>query len=337
MSTITSSSPHVSPHVFALRDAYWDKHPIITNDAKIATDAIRNAYALIKYDARKKRSAIAFAADPLSGKSFALEIIQRMLRRDFPDRGILAYEPWAKTNTNVTDINRRQVWVPPSAGGFYESLLNAMGYQSKIQGSLEGKREQVRKAMRTLALPGMHLFFLIDEAQDLIEPEFCWLKQLINNLARQHGIGVTVVLFGQRELIKIRDFLRIHARSDLDGRFTLKMYAFEKMLGVEPLKQFLKGGDSGSEFPEGTGLSYTNFLWPVAFSCGFRLVSQAENFWMALLACEPKSKTGNGIEMQWIAEALSEFAETTRKLDSPDFAPNLALWKDAVTKCRYGR
>lgn len=317
----------------ALRELHWDRHPIVTATAHISTVSLLKAYRVIKKRARRGRSSLAFWAHPLTGKSYALEVIVRLLRRDYPGCAVLNYEASSKSKNRSAESLAEQVWVPTSLGGFLESMLDELEFEPKRQRLTAGKKWQLKAALYALAVESGRFFLLIDEAQELIEAEFCWLKEIINFLCKKN-IFVTVVLFGQSEL-KGRKALLKKGRSDLGARFIDKLFEFEGIKTVDDLRDFLKQCDEHSEYPEGSGFSYTEFLWPEAYRSGFRLASCADHLWTALTAITPLGKGAQSIKMQWVAFALGEFADLTKKKDCMGFVSDQDLWHSAVKKTEY--
>lgn len=66
------------------------------------------------------------------------------------------------------------------------------------------------------------------------------------------------------------------------ARFLSEPLAFDGRTSVEELKEILKEilktFDEGTEYPEGSGWSYTRFFLPQAFEQGFRLQTYASSF-----------------------------------------------------------
>ncbi|WP_137915467.1 hypothetical protein [Rudaea sp. 3F27F6] len=190
----------------------------------------------------------------------------------------------------------------------YEQLLRALNRCVALAGdgkpfgwrALEPychKRDQTLRALYAYAAPRGHLFFIIDEAQEINELELCWLKAIINWLVRR-DCRVTVVMFGQQELLILRDTLITNARSDLDVRYTSELYEFENIRDAKDLSVTFAACDESSEFPVGSGCSYSHFFWPLAFAHGFRLAPQAEMAWAAFVKASPNTRCKNGICMR---------------------------------------
>lgn len=220
-------------------------------------------------------------------------------------------------------------------GAFIADILHSMDFEPMIRRELAEKRNQLRRALYALGADGEHLFLIIDEAQDLDQMELKWLKGTINWLVGRK-LKVTVVLFGQQELIWLRNDLASSGRSDLNARFTSMLHEFENPTKLIDLLPALEACDEGSEWPEGSGWSYTHFLWPLAFRAGLRLAQQAGPMWRAFKSAGMNSKgRAAGVGMNYFAEALAELATLTRDRDSPNFQLTKEDWDQAVASCGY--
>lgn len=299
----------------------WDRHPIIMAGAILPTGPTSAAIPLVMEQARMQRGCIAFWAHPTTGKTCCITALIAILTERFPGCGIVRHE--AKSNSKVV-----------AEGSFIADMLHSLEYCGKIQHTVADKREQLRRALYAHGAASRHIIFLLDEAQELAEPEFRWLKEVGNWLV-QRGFKVTTVLFGQEELIELRDYVRLSGRSDLGVRFFQNMYEFEQVQCYQDLVPLLEGCDEGSEYPEGTGWSYTHFLWPEAYAAGFRLKRQASRFWQAFASVSLLTKGEHGVSMSFVAESLSHFADATRDRDATHMQPTDKDWVAAVERTGY--
>jgi hypothetical protein len=302
------------------RDTLWKQHPIIRAKAILPTPAILQAFRLVRQAGERQRASVGFWAHPLAGKTSCLEALRPQLTVWFPGCGILELEAESKSMT--------------AEGQFLETLWYSLNATVRVQRSLAGKREQLKRGLLALGASGQHVVILIDEAQELLERELCWLKLQINALSR-HGYAVTVVMFGQHELIQRTTELQQQGRTDLHDRFFQDLYEFEGVMKAADLKVILDACDADSEFPEGSGWSYTRFLWPQAFEHGFRLADQSKQLWDAFKAASQNTHLTMGLSMNWVARALAEFAQANRNRDLPVFAPTPEMWSLALKAMGY--
>lgn len=301
-----------------VRKECWASHPGITANAVILTPPILRTYALIKHCARRHRRSIAFWGHPLAGKSSCITALEHILAADFPRAAVVTYE--AKSKAVAAE------------GTLIHDMLTDMDYEVKIRSTLPERRKQLRGVLYALAAPGSRLFLIIDEAQELVEVEFRWLKAIINSLVKLR-ISVTVILFGQQELLQLRDTLVESGRSDLKERFTSSLLQFENIRSVNELKEVLESYDSDSEYPEASGTSYTEFFWPQAYAAGLRLVAQASILWNTFT--EVSGRRSGGVSMDWIAGTIAEVADATRDKDRPGFVLAREDWHSAIEQAGY--
>ncbi|MBD8898551.1 ATP-binding protein [Rhodanobacter sp. DHG33] len=299
---------------------FWDSHPVVCAGAVLPTGPIGAAIPLVIEQARLQRGSVAFWARPFTGKSSFVRALKPVLRKRFPGCGIVVHE--AKSNDVIAE------------GSFIADMLLSVDYQGKVPRDLPGKRNQIRRALFALGAERRHVICIIDEAQELDVQELIWLKEQANWLTEK-GYKVTTVLIGQQELLDLRDQVLSNGRSDLVKRFFLHTFEFELIKKSPDLEPFLAGCDEDSEYPEGSGWSYTQTLWPTAFASGFRLGNEVGRFWFAFSAVSPLARGEQGISMDYVAGALSQLANMTRERDGEHFRPTSSDWAKAIELAGY--
>jgi len=299
---------------------FWDNHPIICAGAVLPTGPIGAAIPLVIEQARLQRGSIAFWARPFTGKSSFIRALRPVLRNRFPGCGVVVHE--AKSNQMLAE------------GTFIADILHSLDYQGKIQRDLPSKRDQIRRALFALGAERRHVIFITDEAQELDVQELIWLKEQANWLTEK-GFKVTTVLIGQQELIDLRGDVLSTGRSDLVKRFFMHMLEFELIKKSQDLEPLMAGCDDNSEYPEGSGWSFTQTLWPLAFASGLRLGNEVRSFWSGFPAVSPMAKGEQGISMDYVAGALSQLANKTRERDAEHFRPTPADWIEAIGLAGY--
>lgn len=304
----------------ALRDAQqrlFNQHPVIRETAILPTRPLQDAVARVHQSARRARSSIAFWADPITGKSSCLRAIELTVQSEVPGAGVLVLE-------GVEDTGHAE-------GRLLVHILTSINYGYKIKRDLAEKRDQVKRALLSLSGPPRHLFILIDEAQELSNAELGWLKAVINAQCKL-GVKVTTVLFGQRELQKRRDELLTEGRSDLGVRFMKTLREFHGVRSLKDVEVICQAMDAKSEYPAGSGWTYTQFLFPRAFSANFRLRKATEMIWDVLKTAAGPAERKRGFPMAVVAAMLAEIALKGSPLDTPNFVLERELVEDAVAK-----
>lgn len=295
-----------------LRMRHWDDHPIVTAGATLPTTSNLHVLALVRRAGTKGRKPITFWAHPQYGKSSTLRAARAYVRNEFPGCGVFSYQITPK---DPKDVIRRSREVRELE--FLSDLLIAANLESGHAPTPAHRRMQLQRALLSLSLPARHLFMFFDEAQEFSKDEYGWLKSMTNWLS-DNGVRMTIVSFGQVELLEQREKIISEYRSDLHKRFIGNVYELQGITGPQDMVVPLTACDEGSEYPVGSGLSYTRFLFPLAFANGFRLASLASMLWSAFLRASPLRRGESSLALEHFADALSELAELLRDEDSAD-------------------
>lgn len=288
-------------HLLEMRDTLWASHPIITQSAVLPTTSVAYTVGRVIDIARRNRASLAYWADPMSGKSFCLQMIEAAARQNFPGCGVLNFE--------AADDDK------PAEGRLLEMILGEGGFSMPIAKSLEGKRQQVHRMLLGISGTVRHLFLLIDEAQGLSAQELKYLKGVINRLSRAR-VKVTTVICGQRELQERRREIFEDARSDLGVRFMNEFFEFRRFRTLKDMHVYLTAIDSKSKFPTDQGWTYTQFLFPRAYAAGFRFVQSEASVWNAIKAELSASERRKGPSMDVIAGTVASIAIRAKELDA---------------------
>lgn len=288
----------------ALRHRYWNIHPIIKANAILPTRAMKDALARVMTIAIRARASIAFYAFPEFGKSSCLRALEAEISAKFPKAGVL--------NLEFGDDD-----LAPSEGRMLETMMFAAGYGDGMAKSIAGKREQIHRGLLAYSGEDRHIFLFIDEAQEMMNQHFRWLKRVINHLAKD-GVDVTTVLFGQRELLDTKADLAANGRSDLSIRFMKKIIPYRGVSTNEDIKVIMRSIDSCRWVIEDHELIYTEFLFPKAFRAGFRFEHLSDKV-SASLSSLPKTQLRNGLPMAVIGSFLSLLCGILKDKDSAEF------------------
>lgn len=304
------------------RERLWSYHPILEESAVLPTRPVQDAIARALLQCRKARASIAFWAQPLTGKTYCSVAMTNAFVRKFPGAGIVRMEP-------VDDRKSR------SEGRLLTEILTAIDYPHKPDRDLAIKRRQVKHALIALSGDAGRLFFIIDEAQELTNAEFVWLKAVINGLAN-YGVKVMTVLFGQRELKDTYKDLQNDGRSDLSKRFMSKLLQFRGLCSLRDMAVICEAMDVKSEFPAKSGWSYTQYLFPRAFAAGFRLARTSALIWERMRIHVPPAMLSVGLSMDIIASFLANIAVLCKDSDIADFDLDVKIIDKALIEALKG-
>lgn len=296
-----------------------DHHPLLMASAVLPTGPIKEVSRLVFDRAQRFRSSIAFWAHPLCGKSSCIYALQKLAPIQYPGSAFVIYEPTSK------DV--------AAEGPLIEDLLSVIDYEPRVLRSLAGKRDQLLRALYALSVAGRHLFLVIDEAQNLHVKDLGWLKRIVNWLTT-HEVKVTVVLFGQSQLCSMHQ--RFMAEMpDLTVRFMADLVEFRSLQDATDLRGVLKSCDEETEYPSGSGWSYTQYLWPLAHANGFRLASCAVDLYDAFRSQSAGAVDHEGISMQWVAEALMLVGQDGERSDTEGMSIPRDTWERAILDSGY--
>ncbi len=288
-------------YLISERERLWDLHPIIGEAAVLPSTSIQDAVGAIMNGSRKTRFSHAFWADPCTGKSSCLDAIEDHIKEFHPGSGVLFYEPMKEDGS--------------AEGRLLEDMLLQMEIGAPIARTLAGKRDQLTRALLALAGADLHVFILIDEAQELHVQELNWLKGVINKVVKKR-VKVTTVLMGQRQLLDRVEQLRRANRQDLLERFFKRVLEFTGCRTKDDFATLCEAIDTKSEYPEASGWTYTQFLFPRAYAAGFRLQAQASLLWEALIASRSAGDIERGVPMQDLAGYLAQVCILHKDLDA---------------------
>lgn len=179
------------------------------------------------------------------------------------------------------------VWDPKfsnlSENRFFGEMLHALGYALPTSGTAALKRRRTIDYMVQRAYEAKeHRYLLfIDEAQWLAVAQLRYLMDLHNQL-KIADVRLVTVLIGQPELIEMKMSLRSGRQNHLLGRFMTATHQFQGVVTRADFQRMLRAIDERSEFPAGSGCSYTQYFVPLGYANGWRLLDQVDLIWETL-------------------------------------------------------
>jgi AAA domain len=168
---------------------------------------------------------------------------------------------------------------------FFARLLDCTNAPDPDKGTPGGMRSSLTDRLCDLAERAdcNQVVFLADEAQRLQDLDYQWLMDIHNELD-ERDINLSVILFGQPELLHQRSAFQQAGKKQILGRFMTRDFAFHGLIDLEDVKHCLNSYDLASEYPAGSGYSFTRYFFPEAFDAGWRLASHAEDIWQEFMA-----------------------------------------------------
>lgn len=253
------------------RTRYLEEHPIKNREYLLPTPMLRAAYDAIKDRVWARGTGLVFMAPPRSGKTRCAIATMQQICDDFP-------------NATVCLLTARRA-SRGAAGHIYKLILRALGHVTGARTNEDLLFENLITDIRVQANTkgGRQFILFIDELQLLnntdLEQLFC-----LHNALDLHKVRMTTVSFAQPEIVQRRTALMASNDRQIIARFLAEMRSFHTCLSSAELFVILEGYDEKSEYPEGSGWSYTRFFLPLAFAAGFRLSAHSQLIWKYLKA-----------------------------------------------------
>jgi hypothetical protein len=302
-----------------------DSHPVIRNQAYLPTEPIKLAYTEISETVAERDPGVSFVAHSRFGKTFAISVLSDQLAQAFPNVPILC--------ANANGHSRFTEWI------FYAELLEGCMRGPIAQGKPTALRNKLFRFLWTLAASkgSDRIVLFVDEAQNWSEPELSALRDLSNDLALLAKVLLIVNLFGAPALANTRTALLQAGRTDLVGRFMIRQYEFPGVGSQKSLATIAGYYDDPrvSEFPAGSGVSYSEFFMPLAYRDGWRLKKEAPVLWK----CYQKVARSHGgvkqIGMKWIASTIRRFLTDCSQQDQVGFRSDPAIWENAIIRSGF--
>ena len=278
------------------REATFLRHPIVTDKAKIPTPQVKEAYSVVESAIVHYEPSVTFVADSRFGKTYGLEVVRQTLPQSFPH--LATFSILAKEHDHQTER------------ALYTDLLVDCGHGLADSGTAVARRLRLLSRWITTVQASHQdrLVLFVDEAQNWGEDDYTRLRDLTNDLAA-NDIRTITVLFAHPNLLVTRTALMRHGRTDLIGRFMLRPMGFRGVSCVDELREIACSYDNAtiSEFPAGSGISYSEFFMPDEYREGWRLEQEMAECWAAFSAVSEKHGGRYQIGMKWIASAIRDF------------------------------
>lgn len=201
------------------------------------------------------------------GKTYAVRYIRAELQDLFSQEFSTFFIP------QISSVNTSETV-------FFSHWLKYVGHSLHTSGTGYIKRQRL---LNFLAEKGKQtkrkiVVLIVDEAQLLNETHYQWLVELGNELEEER-ILTTIILVGQPELGLLRNAFEVAGKMQFIGRFMVREFRFFGLRNIQDIYTCLHGYDEDSEYPPGTGCSYSRYFFPEAFDLGWRLAYESEKIW----------------------------------------------------------
>jgi hypothetical protein len=171
-----------------------------------------------------------------------------------------------------------------SVGRFYAHLLDASKHElAKAAKSPLDRQHMLIERWIWMAHQGggRFLVLVIDEAQSMTQREWIWLVELHSTLEKNH-VRLCVFSIASLQFYDEPMGMALSGGAHVAARFMLESRQFHGVRSAEELQYVLSGYDDATEWPTGSGYSFTAGLAPEAWVEGFRMGNQAESLMYAM-------------------------------------------------------
>lgn len=224
-----------------IREDILDSHPIIKGRSLILTPMIEDAYKKIREKVWLRHSGLFLYAQPRMGKTSCLTAVQKMLNYEYPEKYTSQLEADGTKSANFMKDLVKAAHLFHKSRELYPELLER--YLGHVEAQLA-------------AVDGDHFILLIDEMQNVSRDHYGVLLTIHNRL-KQRKISMTTVGFAQPQILNRRSSLFVGEATNLIARFLSEPVPFPGCVSKDYLRGILKSFDQESEFPEGSGWTYT--------------------------------------------------------------------------------
>ena len=287
-----------------------ERHPLMTRRYTIPTFVIEHAYRAIRERVYARRTGLVFIGRTRCGKTTCARAVRQYLLEEFPSAHVI--------------VAAARATLRPVSGHAYRVILESVGHVCAARTDATVLLRNVASDIETslAAKGGNHFVLILDEVNLFNQHDMGSLLEL-GNLLELRGITMTVISFGQPDVEHLITSLQEQNKLQLIARFFRRPKSFDGCTGVEMLTGVLTYLDTKSEWPEGSGWTYTEFFFPQAYRQGFRFHHYAELIWSELSAATSDAESGLSMEaiamtIEWLFLSLHRFDDEQFRLEVKD-------------------
>lgn len=292
------------------------EHPFLAKNMILPTEPIKELVGSMRSAIMLREQGRCFTATSGFGKSFGLRMAESELRRLFPGVPIFRHI-----------IDNQQV---PSIRAFFKHFLLTVGV-TDIKGETYDLRVRLVSELEDVgrASPLKMVVLLVDEAQEMALQDFCFLKDIGNQLETV-DVQLVVIMMGQDpDFEKSIDNLKRRRRLDLVSRFALRRVHFRGLQTRDDFGNLLRLIDT-QVYPRDSGCTWPAYFARHAWDDGFRMEGQLDELLAALTAVVPGGLSKTGVSARQLFLAVRRFFLEFAELDRQRKAPPPEIWKRCI-------
>lgn len=246
------------------------RHPVDTGRYILVTSMIEQLEAKVSQWVELRVTGALVVGDPRLGKSTARKFLEASLAERF--EGLSMFSLLCRDSKTISE------------DAFFEHILTCAKHAEPAKGKAPAKRQRLTEHLIALGERSgrKHVLMFADDAQRLTEQHFKWLMDIHNEL-KEAGIDLTIILFGQKELLHIRTSFQETGKKHILGRFMMHDFMFNGLIDEASMAYSLRSYDVACEYPPNSGCSFSRHYFPAAFDAGWRLESIAPDLWRAFM------------------------------------------------------
>ena len=225
-----------------------------------------------------------------------------------------------------------------SSGALYSHILRAanFGLVKETRNSVQRKHQLIERIVH-LAFEGGGRFvvLVIDEAQGMTEREWLWLVEL-HSVLEKEKIRLTVISIASVQIFDQPVGLELTGGAHAAARFMLSSFKFSGISSELELQFVLEGYDTGTEWPLGSGISFTEGVAPVAWANGFRMTQCAPLLWEMLVHELPLGYSGPlEFPMKTVAQACRRILLRIASNADPQTVTSRESFREIIAQCGH--
>ena len=302
-------------------------HPLVTRDYSLFTPAIAQMVESIAGWVDNQVDGATIFGPSRFGKSSAVDHwLQSLLSERHG--GYVPMVVWSHTDSGGSQ----------SVGRFHAHLLQASRHPlARAARSPLDRQHMLIERWAELAAQGggRFLVLVIDEAQGMTQREWMWLVEL-HSLLDKERVRLCVFSIASLQFFDEPVGMAMSGGAHVAARFMLAAEPFHGVRDVEELKFVMSGYDQGTEWPKGSGLSFTAGLAAEAWEDGFRMADHAEGL-LTAMTDELPGKYEGPIEfpMKTVAQASRHVLLRVAGGADPDDVTSPQSWRNIVAGCGH--
>jgi hypothetical protein len=258
------------------RDEMLKDHPVVRGHYIVPTPMLIHAHQEARDRVWSRRTGVVFYGETRAGKTTCAMSIRDFLREEF-------------STIYISMASGRQS-LRPKEGHMARLILEGSGHALAKRSDPDALLRNVILDIQinVANLGGDQYALILDEVNLCNEFDLTTLLQ-IHNILWMKGIKMTTISFGQPDILNLINSLLATEQKQIIARFFRKPIPFLNCNAEETLASVLRSIDEDTEWPEGSGWTYTYFFFPRAFKNGFRLCKYATAIWNGLANASPGS------------------------------------------------